>query len=72
MQVEDGAPHIDVTCLMLRKSESGKALQIQIGARKLWVPLSIIKNPRNANRADAPDLRIMEIPEWFARKEGIG
>jgi len=58
---------VPITCFIRRKSDSGKAVLLDDGTRKEWVPISQIQaNPAGHG---APGLAIVEMPYWLAREK---
>lgn len=59
---------IDLTLHVVRKSASGKAVEVYdvLPAEKLWLPLSEIEiDPLKG------DLAVVTMPRWLAREKGL-
>jgi hypothetical protein len=54
------------------RSQTDRAVQFQTGFGEKWIPKSLIEDwDHDAELSDLVELETIEIPEWFAVKEGI-
>lgn len=63
--------YVTVSGLLVRETGKARCVRLSDGGQEVWIPRSVV-NHASINRSTSPPTCILEVQDWWVRKNFVG